>query len=139
MHLPKTAKYALQALTFIAVENKKGYTSARDLSKGIGIPLPFLSKILRQLVNRRLLKVKKGPEGGVRLARAPKQIRFFDILTAAGYPFETKHCLFGWKKCGSENPCPLHHSWSQINNSFSRWAEETRLSDVLDSFNESNK
>ena len=131
MFLPKTAKYALQALTYITLENRGGYIPAGDLSKKIGIPLPFLSKIMRRLVSQQLLKVKKGPKGGFKLAVAPEKIRFFDILSAAGYPFGRKHCLFGWKKCGSDNPCPLHHSWSQINDSFLHWAEETRLSGLI--------
>lgn len=42
-------------------------------------------------------------------------------------------CLFGWKKCSNENPCPMHPVWKNLKNCFENWACNSTLKDVQDS------
>ena len=60
---------------------------ASDLSAGTGIPVHYLSKILRRLVLAGVLTSQKGQGGGFSLSRAPEEIPFADILAAVDvYP-----------------------------------------------------
>ncbi|MDO8644491.1 MAG: Rrf2 family transcriptional regulator [bacterium] len=130
MHLPQTAEYALRAMVQMALLPPKRPVRALDLSKKTHVPLHFLSKIMRRLTAKGLLLSQRGCGGGFLLAKPLDQISFKDILSAANYHFQEKRCVFGWRQCHNEKPCPLHHAWSGIKTTFQQWAEETTLADV---------
>jgi Rrf2 family protein len=103
---------------------------AKDLSEGSGIPPHYLSKVLRRLVLADLLVSQKGQGGGFVLARSPEEIRFIEILAAVdSYPTKGR-CAFGWGVCDEVNPCPLHDTWSELNDAIRDWAATTTLADV---------
>lgn len=130
MYLPRTAEYAMRVMVTISLEKGKSPLTAGRLASLTGIPHPFLSKILRRLVSHGLLLSHRGEGGGFVLARPAGGIRFIEILRAAEYPFEDKHCLFGWRRCGETHPCPLHSSWKAVKEGFQRWAEGTTLDQI---------
>lgn len=103
---------------------------AKDLSEEIGVPVHYLSKILRRLVIAGLLTSTKGHGGGFTLAKPPAQIRFKEILHAVNHGVVSNLCVFGWGKCDKRNPCPLHAAWNELNYSFENWAQTTTLADV---------
>jgi Rrf2 family iron-sulfur cluster assembly transcriptional regulator len=85
---------------------------------------------MRRLVLGGLLASQKGQGGGFRLARPPGEIRFVDILSAVdAYP-EPGRCAFGWGACDELTPCPLHESWSQLNDALCNWASTSTLAVV---------
>lgn len=84
------------------------------------------------MVEADLVISKKGHGGGFKLARAPEEITFKTILETVDYKIEPNECVFGWGECNSEDPCPLHHTWSQLKNSFQWWSEHMTLQEVID-------
>lgn len=131
MHLPQTAEYALRAMTYIANLADNQSVRAQDLGRAVGVPAPYLSKLLRRMVVANLLKSQKGHGGGFVLAQPPSFIRFLDILAASDYAVNPKHCAFGWGACNPGNPCPMHPTWAKLNDSMCDWAAKTTLADVL--------
>ncbi len=130
MLLSQTAEYALRAMAWLACHSPEQPVRAKDLSKETAIPVHYLSKILRRLVLGGLLASQKGQGGGFRLARPPQEIRFVDILAAVdAYP-QPGRCAFGWGACDELTPCPLHESWSQLNEALSSWASTSTLAMV---------
>lgn len=130
--LSQTSEYALRAMAWLASAPPGVPVRAKDLATGSGIPLSYLSKILRRLVLADLLVSRKGQGGGFVLARARREIRFLDILAAVdAYPTEGR-CAFGWGACDEGNPCPLHDTWSQLNEAIKSWASNSTLEDVHD-------
>lgn len=127
MELTQTAEYALRAMAYLATLDDGASVTSGDLYEATRIPPAYLSKIMRRLVLADLVAGRKGHGGGFALARPPEEIRFFDVLAAAGYPLETDRCAFGWGRCNPTKPCPLHASWSQLVEQFNRWASETTL------------
>jgi Rrf2 family protein len=137
MLVSQTAEYALRAMAGLATLPPDQPVRATDLSAATGIPSHYLSKVLRRLVLAGLLRSQKGQGGGFALARTPDQISFMDILTAVdAYP-EDGRCAFGWDVCDEVHPCPLHGSWSRLNDQIRAWATGTTLADVRD-FNRSD-
>jgi Rrf2 family protein len=132
LFLSQTAEYALRSMAWLATAPKGEPVRASDLSVATGIPNHYLPKVLRRLVVANLLKSQKGQGGGFCLARAPEKIAFIEILSAVdAYPTE-EHCAFGWGQCDSEDPCPLHHSWSQLKDQIREWAAGTSLDEILE-------
>jgi Rrf2 family protein len=130
MLLSQTSEYALRAMAWLAAARRDFPVRAKDLSEGSGIPPHYLSKVLRRLVLADLLVSQKGQGGGFVLARPPGEIRFIDILAAVdAYPTQGR-CAFGWGACNETNPCPLHDTWSELNDTIRDWAANTTLANV---------
>jgi Rrf2 family transcriptional regulator, iron-sulfur cluster assembly transcription factor len=128
--LSQTAEYALRAAAWLAAESPDAPVRTRDLSRGTGIPEPYLAKILRRLVLAGILESRKGQGGGFALARPPERIRFDEVLEAVDAAPRVDRCAFGWGACDAKHPCPLHDSWGPISKAFSEWAAKTTLGDT---------
>jgi Rrf2 family protein len=130
MHVNQTAQYALRAMMHLAAAPPGTPARARDLSRATGIPQAYLSKIMRRLVRKGLLRARKGHGGGFVLARRATAIRLRDVLEAAGGTLQRDQCVFGYGRCDADDPCPLHPSWSALNDAFHLWARHTTLADA---------
>jgi Rrf2 family iron-sulfur cluster assembly transcriptional regulator len=130
MVLSQTAEYALRAMVWLAVNSPDAPVRASDLSAGTGIPVHYLSKILRRLVLAGVLTSQKGQGGGFNLSRAPEEIPFADILAAVDVYPSSDRCAFGWGNCNASNPCPLHEPWSLLSEAVRDWAANTTLAAV---------
>jgi Rrf2 family iron-sulfur cluster assembly transcriptional regulator len=130
MLLPQSVEYALRAMACIANQPEGTALRARDLSLAIGVPSPYLSKVLRRLVLAGLLLSQRGRGGGFTLARPARQVRFIDVMMAVDFRPDPDHCAFGWGACDPSAPCPLHGAWSRLNEAVCDWAAQTTLADV---------
>ncbi len=130
MKLTQTAEYALRVMAILATLPRNQPVRARDLSEETGIPLHYLSKIMRRLVAAGLLHSRKGHGGGFVLARPLSDIYFSDVLKAVDYDTEPSTCVFGWEECSEDQPCPLHFFWRDLKDYFSKWAEQHTLEEV---------
>ncbi len=130
MLLSQTAEYALRAMAWLATAPKGKPVRAADLSRATGIPTHYLSKVLRRLVLADLLESQKGQGGGFSLSRPPREIAFSDILSAVdAFPAQGR-CAFGWGQCDNADPCPLHDSWTHLNDRIRNWASNTSLEEI---------
>lgn len=138
MHLPQTAEYALRAMACVALKENEEPVPSKVLARATGIPNHYLSKIMRKMVAAGLVTSQKGHGGGFKLAREPEQITFKKILETVDYKIDPDECVFGWEKCNSEKPCPLHHTWSQLKDSFQWWSENMTLQEIIDQPDDTN-
>ncbi len=130
MFLSQTAEYALRAMAWLAMAPESKPVRAADLARATGIPTYYVSKVLRRLVLADLLESQKGQGGGFSLSRAPREISFINILSAVdAFPTQGR-CAFGWGQCDATDPCPLHNSWSQLDDRIRDWAAGTSLEEI---------
>ena len=91
MLLTRKTDYALVALAGLAHRGGDA-ASARDLADELHLPLPVLRNILKVLATRGLLTSSRGPSGGYRLARLPREISLADIVGAIEGPVQLVTC-----------------------------------------------
>lgn len=130
MLISQTAEYALRVTAQLAILDKKDAVSREELAKLTKIPVHFLAKIMRRLTTSKIVNARRGVNGGFILTRPLNRIHMVDVLRAVGYKFDIDHCAFGWSRCSSVKPCPLHDSWRDVKKSFRTWAEKTTLVDI---------
>lgn len=130
MRLSQTAEYALRAMAHLAAVPPGAAARAEDLSEVTGIPVAYVSKILRRMVVAGLLVSRRGHGGGFTLARPAAAIRFKDVLEAVDYDTGVGRCAFGWGTCDPERPCPLHGAWTELARGFCAWSEAHTLADL---------
>lgn len=86
MKLTRASSYALQAVAYMATQKDKVPIASHIIARKKKIPERFLLKVLKPLVSAQILMSVKGPNGGYRLARAPRDIHMLEILEAVDGP-----------------------------------------------------
>lgn len=130
MLMSQTAEYALRAMAYLASLPPGQAIRAKDLAKITGIPVHYLSKIMRRLVEDGLIHSRRGHGGGFHLALAPADISFHKILAAVDCDPQPDRCAYGRESCNPENPCPLHSATTDLNEAYMSWTMKTTLADV---------
>jgi Rrf2 family transcriptional regulator, iron-sulfur cluster assembly transcription factor len=109
----RQCEYALQAVSYLALQPAGKKTPIRELSRKLKIPYHFLAKILQDLTYKKLLVSQKGPSGGFALALSSDKITLFHIVEAIdGSGFANK-CVMGFPECSSKSPCAIHKHWDK--------------------------
>jgi Rrf2 family protein len=78
-----------------------------ELVEKLGIPRPFLRKILQALSSRGLIASRKGVGGGFSLAVDPGRVRLADMIRIFQGRFSLNECLFKQAPCPNRKACPL--------------------------------
>jgi len=113
--LSASCHYGLQAMLYIACHSENGKNAdLKSIAVSESIPSHFLSKILQELVRKKLLVSTKGPAGGYRLAREASAISLFDVIKAIDGPDIFERCGILNRTCSKDNPCILHKRF-QVN------------------------
>jgi Rrf2 family iron-sulfur cluster assembly transcriptional regulator len=132
MYLSRSAEYSLRAMTYLARLENTTRIRTGDLAKAVDVPPTVLSKIMRRLTAAEILDSQKGHHGGFLLAKSPEEVRFIDILRAVDFEPIKDHCLYGWKKCDEQDPCPMHPQWSILKEQIEQWARTNTLAGSLE-------
>ncbi len=110
----KKCEYGLQAVLFLAAQQRGEVITSDEISKKLNIPKEFISKILQKLTESGIVDSKKGKSGGFFLSKDPTKIRLIDIVAAIDGLEMFNSCVLGFPKCNPENPCPLHTKWGEL-------------------------
>ena len=139
MFYSKSAKYAIQAMIFLAVKSEGNLTMVSEIADAYKISQSFLSKIMRTLRKHHLIESTRGRNGGIRLAKSADEILINDILFAIDGPESiVPKCGFGYDTCTIEYPCPFHHRWSDVNTQVHELMESETLANLASDVVERN-
>lgn len=128
--LSQSCIYAIRAAILISskeVRIKSEFFPVRKISDELNISFHFLTKILQHLTHAGILASYKGPNGGVKLAKPPKQIYLIDIIEAIDGVSIFNNCILGFTDCCDDKPCPLHNKWSKTKLQTQKIFEKTNL------------
>ena len=130
--ISRSSEYAIRALTFLALQDAPRFHLARDMAELLGIPAPFLGKVLQPLVARNILTSQRGRSGGFKLARRASEISLLQIVETQENLEHLQLCILGQTDCSDERPCPLHAYWSAASQAFLSMLSDTTLQHLAD-------
>jgi len=107
----KKCEYGMQAVLYLASQEKGALISADVFSKVLKIPREFISKILQNLRESGLIFSTKGKAGGFGLAKEPSRIKLIDVVAAIDGLDIFNSCVLGFPECSPDHPCPVHITW----------------------------
>jgi Rrf2 family protein len=107
-------QYGMRILLGLAALEPDTRISAAEIARRTGVPAAFASKILGRLTQARLVTSRRGPGGGVALARAASAIRVRDLVHAVGEEGALAGCILGFSECSDTTPCPVHDIWKEM-------------------------
>lgn len=132
MLLSKACEYGLRATLHLSTIPEGDYVSSRAVSEALGLPYPFLAKVVQTLAQADLLASSRGAAGGVRLAHPPGAIRLRAIVEAIDGPDLFTDCVLGLPGCGDRQPCPLHQPWTEARARIAEMFDGTTLGDLAE-------
>ena len=106
----------MQAVLYLAAQEKGTLVSAEEISKVLKIPKEFISKILQSLRESGLISSSKGKSGGFSLAKAASRIKLLDVVAAIDGLDMFDRCVLGFAECSPTHPCPVHNTWGALRN-----------------------
>ena len=132
MLLSNACEYGIRAVSYMAVHMEDEYMSVGEISKELNISFHFLTKTLQKLTQAKILKSYRGPQGGIRFYKDPKNISLTDIVKAIDGPGIFEECIIGLPGCNDDEPCPLHEKWKAQREMLAKTFDETSLKDLAD-------
>ncbi|WP_371038981.1 MULTISPECIES: Rrf2 family transcriptional regulator [unclassified Rhodosalinus] len=134
MKLSTKGRYAMVALTDIALQPQGELVSLGDISRRQSISLPYLEQLFVKLRRAGLVESVRGPGGGYRLARPATEITVVDVLQAVDETVDAMHKGAGAKGglSGSRAQSLTNRLWESLSAQVYVFLHQTRLSDVVE-------
>lgn len=134
--LSKKTKYAINALVFIARNNEFQPISVSRIAEEQNIPLKFLESILAELKNARILKSKRGKNGGYSLNGLPEEINMASIMrlfdgAIALLPCVTYQFYERCAECKDEESCGIRQIAMEIRNETVEKLKAASLAEII--------
>lgn len=118
---------------YIAITSRvKPAVGLKEIAQSQEIPPHFLSKILQELVKRKILKSIKGPNGGFSLLRSSKKLYLIKIVEIMDGLDIFDRCGMGLKKCSDQNPCPIHAKFKLVKEDMKLLLNTKSVSELAD-------
>ena len=132
MKLTSKGRYAVMALTDLALYYKNGPVSLRDISIRQNISILYLEQIFFKLKKYKIVASIRGTKGGYKLSRNANEIKLSEILSAVDENVKTIKCIKHLKKgCnGKSVKCNTHKLWDELDGYINSFFESKLLSDL---------
>jgi Rrf2 family protein len=134
--LSKKAKYALNALVYLARNYEKGPILISEISEEEHIPKKFLENILLDLRNAGILSSKKGRGGGYYLLRPPEDVNMADVIrmfdgALALLPCVTYKYYERCEECKDEETCGIRRVIKEVRDQTVNILKNNSLADII--------
>ncbi len=115
MRITQEADYAIRIVSLLA---QKGLVGAPEMSENVKVPQGFAMKILRKLTSEKIVRSKRGVNGGYELLRSPEDLTVADVIEAVDGEISISKCLSPTHDC-LNNPdksrCRYHNVFASVN------------------------
>lgn len=131
IRISRMADYGVVVMSHIARQPERLHTAAGIAARS-QLPLPTVSKLLKQLVHTGVLESHRGAKGGYALHRAPDEISVAEIIGAVDGPIMLADCLDGPEGvCDLESFCPVRSPWRKVSSAIREALEGVSLADMM--------
>lgn len=119
MRLNQATDYAFRAVLHLSCLPRGQVVEAKLIAEEEHIPMRFLLKIFRLLIQAGIVESYRGINGGYALARTPAEISMLDVIEAIEGPIRINRCLISPGECSKKfSPrCPIHHALFAVQHS----------------------
>lgn len=114
--------------------NSKGLVQIKDISKRQDIPIKYLEQIILILKGAGYVRSRRGPAGGVYLAKPPEEIMIGEIIRLMEGSTSPITCVSRTEpsRCDFSNRCPFIEMWKQIRDFTNKIIDNTTFADIAE-------
>ncbi len=133
MKISTKGRYALRFMLDLADHGDGRYVPLKEISARQGISLKYLEQIVAQFGKLGMLESVRGPQGGYRLARAPREYTIGEILRYAEGDLAPVACLEQEvNTCPRQAECATLPFWQGLYQVINDYVESVTLEDLLE-------
>lgn len=135
MKVSTKVRYGVKALKYIVEKSKEGkLVRIKEISESENISVQYLEQILFKLKNEKIIEGKRGPTGGYRLLKEPKEITLHDLYRILDEDEKVIDCNENNgqnESCCEEQDCKGSCIWGQLDAAMTKILENTTLEDLV--------
>lgn len=102
LRISDAASLALHTMAYLA-GNTDRLVSTHEIASALNISENHLAKVHQWLAKAGLVDAVRGPSGGSRITKSPRDITLLDIYEAVEGPFKPANCLLHRPACPGKN------------------------------------
>lgn len=138
MQLSTRARYAVRAVTELAVCYGQGPVLLKNIAKKQGISEKYLEQLLAPLRVSGLIYTRRGNKGGYLLGKDPRELSIYDVISQVEGSLAPAPCVDRQDYCERSSSCVTRRVWVDLNEkimaelkatNFSRLAEQQASTD----------
>jgi Rrf2 family protein len=123
--LSNSCKYGIRSVIYLAKNPlNNGNIGIKRISEDLGLPSPFMAKILQLLAKQKILTSSKGPHGGFSLLKDPRNITLLEIVNTIDGEGFFNNCVMHNGLCISTGnkmkQCTLHDDYKKTREDLKR-------------------
>lgn len=132
MRLTTHSDYALRVLLYLGTQPAGAVVTIGTIAEAYGISHNHLVKVIQTLRDCGDVETVRGKSGGLRLARAPEDIRIGDVVRATEPDFNLVECFSSEADaCAISGACRLTNVLAKANRAFLATLDDHSLADLL--------
>src|SRR5210317_2193081 len=135
MKLTRFTDYSLRVLIYLGLRDD-GRVTIREISDAYGISRNHLMKVVSLLTRMEYLDARRGPGGGIALARSPSEIVIADVIRDMEDDLNLVECFCEDGSCLIKPMCVLKSALNKALKAYLDTLEQYTLSDLLKPRNE---
>ncbi|PID62154.1 MAG: hypothetical protein CR986_02155 [Ignavibacteriae bacterium] len=130
MNISKTSVYAVKLISNLAKKKEGELVMVENVAKEEMIPKHYAGKIMQRLTRYKVLESFKGRGGGFRISSKAKDKSVYEVIELLDGEINFNECLFKFKNCTHDNPCPFCKKWNSIGSQIDTLLHEYTISSL---------
>lgn len=133
MKISTKTRYGLRALIYIAEEtsnDEEKLVRIKEISENQKLSVQYLEQILFKLKKSKIIVGKRGPNGGYRLNKEPKDISILEIFNILETDIRVVMCDKHNKNC-VRTDCRTLYLWEKLDTALSQILKDTTLAELM--------
>ncbi len=128
-------RYALRLMVDLTLHNSGEYIALKDVSQRQNISVKYLEQIVPLLSKSGMLKSVRGPQGGYKLSKSPREYTAGDILRITEGSLSPVPCLEnGSDGCERRNECTTLDFWKGLYKAVTDYVDSVTLEDLAEKY-----
>ncbi len=128
-------RYALRLMVDLTLHNSGEYIALKDVSQRQNISVKYLEQIVPLLSKAGMLKSVRGPQGGYKLSKSPREYTAGDILRITEGSLSPVPCLEnGADGCERRNECTTLDFWKGLYKAVTDYVDSVTLEDLAEKY-----
>ncbi len=134
MWVSKKTRYGLRMLVELAI-NQGELITLKEIGNREGISNKYLEQIVTALRKAKYVEAKRGPRGGYRLIKDPKDITLLDVFMLFEGQGAIVECISDPKLCERSGHCKSRAIWCVADKRINETLRSIRLVEIVEQFN----
>ncbi len=112
--ITRKTDYAIRILLALARRGEDAIESTLTVQEEMLLPAALTRRIVAELAHGGFILTHPGREGGIQLARSPKEITLLQVVEFFEGPIHVSECIEGKVECPFEIHCPVRRQWARV-------------------------